>query len=87
VIIETSLRGLQERTEKPVVVECKPLENFWPAEEYHQKYLEKNPNGYCHIPRSLFKEAETASDEATLKPARRPARKNDAGRNYTQAPR
>ena len=22
---------------------------YWPAEEYHQKYLEKNPNGYdCH---------------------------------------
>jgi peptide methionine sulfoxide reductase MsrA len=42
-------------------VECKPLGNFWPAEEYHQKYLEKNPNGYCHIPNSLFPEAETAS--------------------------
>jgi peptide methionine sulfoxide reductase msrA/msrB len=65
-IIETSMRGLRERTAKPVVLECKPLENFWPAEEYHQKYLEKNPNGYCHIPRSLFSEVETASDEATL---------------------
>lgn len=22
---------------------------YWPAEEYHQKYLQKNPNGYdCH---------------------------------------
>ena len=22
---------------------------YWPAEEYHQRYLEKNPNGYdCH---------------------------------------
>lgn len=54
-IIETSLRDLQKRQVKPVAVECKPLENFWPAEEYHQKYLEKNPGGYCHIPRSLFK--------------------------------
>ena len=30
-------------------VELKPLENFYPAEEYHQRYLEKHPRGYCHI--------------------------------------
>ena len=35
-------------------VELKPLENFYPAEEYHQKYLDKNPGGYCHIPRRYF---------------------------------
>ena len=35
-------------------VERKPLENFFPAEEYHQKYLDKNPGGYCHIPRRFF---------------------------------
>lgn len=28
-----------------------PLINFYDAEEYHQDYLEKNANGYCHIPR------------------------------------
>ncbi|MBO7408250.1 MAG: peptide-methionine (S)-S-oxide reductase MsrA [Clostridia bacterium] len=33
-------------------VEILPLAGFLPAEEYHQKYLDKNPNGYCHIPRS-----------------------------------
>lgn len=26
-----------------------PLQRFDPAEEYHQDYLLKNPNGYCHI--------------------------------------
>lgn len=30
-------------------VELRPLVNFFPAEEYHQKYLIKNPHGYCHI--------------------------------------
>jgi len=38
------------RSEK-FFVEIGPLKNFYPAEEYHQNYLEKNPNGYCHIPR------------------------------------
>lgn len=36
---------------KDFVVEVEPLVNFIEAEEYHQNYLQKNPNGYCHIPR------------------------------------
>jgi peptide methionine sulfoxide reductase msrA/msrB len=32
-------------------VEIGPLKNFYRAEEYHQDYLDKNPDGYCHIPR------------------------------------
>ena len=35
---------------RPLAVEICPLVNFFPAEEYHQKYLEKHPGGYCHIP-------------------------------------
>ena len=31
-------------------VEILPLTNYYPAEEYHQNYLDKHPNGYCHIP-------------------------------------
>ena len=38
-----------------LAVELMPIGNFFSAEEYHQKYLEKNPDGYCHIPRSMFK--------------------------------
>ena len=37
-----------------LAVELEPLRNFFPAEEYHQKYLDKNPGGYCHIPERLF---------------------------------
>ncbi|MDP4087709.1 MAG: peptide-methionine (S)-S-oxide reductase MsrA [Bacillota bacterium] len=45
----------QKKYEKKIVTEVKPLENFYDAEKYHQKYLDKNPNGYCHIPRELLK--------------------------------
>ena len=39
----------------PLAVEVKPLRNFFSAEEYHQKYLDKNPGGYCHIPTEMFR--------------------------------
>lgn len=59
-IIFTSLKGLQRRFDKPIAVEAKPLENYYRAEEYHQKYLDKNPNGYCHIGRQTFEKAVKA---------------------------
>ena len=46
--------GEQAKYRQKLEVELLPLENFWPAEEYHQKYLEKNPDGYCHIPGRYF---------------------------------
>ncbi len=48
-IIDTHLANLQEEYEDEIVVEVEPLSNFYDAEEYHQDYLKKNPNGYCHI--------------------------------------
>ena len=42
----------------PLAVEVRPLANFFTAEEYHQKYLDKNPSGYCHIPAEFFTLAE-----------------------------
>jgi peptide-methionine (S)-S-oxide reductase len=33
---------------KPIVTEVRPLENYWPAEDYHQDFFERNPTqGYC----------------------------------------
>ena len=43
-------------------VEVRPLKNFFPAEDYHQKYLDKNPGGYCHIPRRYFKLKEDGKE-------------------------
>ena len=43
---------LERGRRKKFAVEIGPLVNFFPAEEYHQDYLDKNPNGYCHISRA-----------------------------------
>lgn len=48
-IIEHAIKAEQTKHKSPIVTEVKKLENFYEAEEYHQKYLDKNPGGYCHI--------------------------------------
>ena len=48
----------QQKYSEEIVVEVMPLENFYPAEDYHQDYLIKNPNGYCHLPLELFEFAK-----------------------------
>lgn len=52
-----------ERHSRKLVVEVKPLKNFYPAEDYHQDYLENNPDGYCHLPLELFKFARNAKEK------------------------
>jgi len=47
--VQTALRALQARTTGPLAIESGPLLNFCPAEDYHQHYLDQNPQGYCHI--------------------------------------
>ena len=37
-----------------LATELLPLQNFTCAEEYHQKYLDKNPTGYCHLSKHLL---------------------------------
>ena len=44
----------ERKAGKPLAVKLEPLRNFFSAEEYHQKYLDKNPGGYCHIPKEYF---------------------------------
>ena len=50
---EGSLRAYQGELEKAgygtITTEIGPLNRFYYAEDYHQQYLAKNPNGYCGI--------------------------------------
>ena len=54
---------LLENYDEEIVVEVMPLENFYAAEDYHQDYLDKNPNGYCHLPLELFEYAKKFSSK------------------------
>ena len=47
--INEVMDALRARTTGVFGVEILPLENYYPAEEYHQDYLEKNPDGHCHV--------------------------------------
>ena len=57
-VVEEVYQAEQANYEESLVVEKMPLQNFYTAEEYHQNYLDKNPDGYCHLPVSLFKFAK-----------------------------
>jgi len=49
------IEKIESSYEKPLVTEILPLKNYYPAEEHHQDYLKKNPEGYCHIDMSILK--------------------------------
>lgn len=63
-VIEQSIAGLQERYKETIAIERVPLRNYYKAEEYHQKYLDKNPGGYCHIGADKFERAKKAVDKS-----------------------
>jgi peptide-methionine (S)-S-oxide reductase len=47
---EDALERAKEHWDNPIVTEVTKLDTFWPAEDEHQDYFNKNPgNGYCSI--------------------------------------
>lgn len=69
-VVETLIATLQRRHTSPLAVEYGSLQNFYPAEEYHQDYLEKNPGGYCHVDPQLFREARNMQAKSSADKAR-----------------
>ena len=57
-VIQGALSALETKYDKPILTELLPLENFTVAEEYHQDYLYKNPDGYCHVDPKMFERAK-----------------------------
>ena len=48
-VIDQVIDRVRQSLDKPIATEVTPLTAFWPAEDYHQDYLEKEPDGYCHV--------------------------------------
>ncbi len=80
-VIRASLDALQRRIGKPIAIEMGAIVNFYRAEDDHQEYLVKNPNGYCHISPALIaqmREKRAAAErEAEAKPLRTFAKPSD----------
>ncbi len=52
------LASKQAQSKKRIQVEAHAIASFYPAEAKHQKYLEKNPRGYCHVDLNLINDEE-----------------------------
>ena len=62
-VIKAAIEREQRKYSEKIAVEVLPIENFYSAEEYHQDYLDKNPNGYCHINLDLAYEPIVRSEK------------------------
>ncbi|HMM69402.1 MAG TPA: peptide-methionine (S)-S-oxide reductase MsrA [Gudongella oleilytica] len=49
IIAKAAMDEVQKKYKIPLATELMPLSYYYPAEDYHQDYLKKNPFGYCHI--------------------------------------
>ncbi|MCK9471472.1 MAG: peptide-methionine (S)-S-oxide reductase MsrA [Bacilli bacterium] len=57
-IIDMFMDKMNKKYNNKVAVEVEVERGFYLAEEYHQDYLDVNPNGYCHVDFSLINEEE-----------------------------
>ena len=67
-VVDAAVAKLQDKYEQKIVVEHESLDNFYLAEMYHQDYLAKNPNGYCHVDLSLADDKPAGTATTKLAP-------------------
>ena len=60
-VIDDVMDEVQQQYSAPIAVEVEPIRCFFPADESHQDYLDKHPDGYCHLPQALFEYARKAN--------------------------
>ncbi|UNU73993.1 bifunctional peptide-methionine (S)-S-oxide reductase MsrA/peptide-methionine (R)-S-oxide reductase MsrB [Moraxella nasovis] len=69
-VIANALYDLSKKFNQPIAVQNEALTHFYEAEDYHQDYLTKNPNGYCHIDVSkAYVPLENKTQSTHLSPA------------------
>ncbi len=57
--------SIEMQRSESMEIEIEPLKNFYDAEEYHQGYLDKNPEGYCHVPFTMMQKAKEIKVDAS----------------------
>lgn len=62
--LQSVMEEVQKKYSSPIVTELLPLSSYYLAEEYHQDYLVKNPDGYCHVDFSSLSDFERLIDSS-----------------------
>lgn len=65
-VIDKVVTAQVDRYDDPIVTEVEMLDNYYLAEEYHQDYLEKNPDGYCHVEFDTLEDQKLGEDAQSL---------------------
>lgn len=69
-VAEKVIKAEQAQLDKPIVTELLPLKQFSVAEDYHQDYLEKHPDGYCHTDFSSLTNTTAPASRLRVDPKR-----------------
>lgn len=64
--IDRFLKLLSAHSQRQIAIESGEVKTYTIAEDYHQAYLEKNPNGYCHVSPALIEEIKNEGIKKTI---------------------